>query len=269
DADETWSFSGNVRDDFFRNVPDRSYGSKSSSHGTEVQGIIAAESNNGKGISGINWESDVVAIDVLDGNRGDQTPTVATANMINHARSLGKKLVINMSFGGSGPIDPQLERLIASSQGDALFVIAAGNDGRGSLSNPASLAAKYSNVVAVGASLGTRTGSGWPVAPGTKASYSNYGHGISLTAPSEVITTGASPRGFGYSPKFNGTSAAAPHVAGVASLVWSVNDKLSAGTVKQVLMQTATDLGARGYDRVYGSGIVNADAAVRRAMAMS
>ncbi len=265
DDDETFLYSNNIGDEnLFRN---------GSSHGTAVQGIIAAESDNGIGISGINWESDVFAIDVLGEDAGDQTLRRATENMINFARSRGQKLVINMSLGG-GSIDPYFEQLVASSQNDALFVISSGNENQNRLSNPASLATRYNNVVAVGASWGTETDSGAPVTPGTRISYpggwgSNYGFGLSLMGPSEVLTTDATPGGFTFNPSFNGTSAAAPNVAGVASLVWSANSNLSASAVKGILMETAYDLGAQGYDWFYGSGFVNADAAVRRAMALA
>ncbi|MGF1496536.1 MAG: S8 family serine peptidase [Elainellaceae cyanobacterium] len=273
DADETFSYSNNIGDDFFRNVPGDRFGPRDNSHGTAVQGIIAAESNNSVGISGINWESDVFAIDVLGANAGDQTLAEATANMIDFARSRGQRLVINMSLGGGG-LDPALEQLVASSQQDTLFIISAGNENLGRLSNPASLASRYSNVVAVGASWGTETETGVPVSPGTRISYnggwgSNYGYGLSLMGPSEVLTTDATPNGFTFDSKFSGTSAAAPNVAGVASLVWSTNRNLSATSVKNILMETAYDLGAQGYDTVYGSGFVNADAAVRRAMALA
>lgn len=91
--------------------------------------------------------------------------------------------------------------------------------------------------------------------------------------PSEVISSTANygffGRYFSYERQFNGTSAATPNVAGVASLVWSANRNLSATHIKRILSQTAFDLGTRGYDYVYGSGFVNADAAVRRAMALA
>ena len=72
-----------------------------------------------------------------------------------------------------------------------------------------------------------------------------------------------------YSSKFDGTSAAAPNVTGVASLVWSANRNLTAAQVKDILSDTAYDLGQQGYDKFYGHGFVNADAAVRRALALS
>jgi serine protease len=74
---------------------------------------------------------------------------------------------------------------------------------------------------------------------------------------------------FSFETQFNGTSAATPNVTGVASLVMSANPLLSAAQVKEILSQTAVDLGVRGYDTVTGSGFVNADAAVRRAMAIA
>jgi subtilisin family serine protease len=67
---------------------------------------------------------------------------------------------------------------------------------------------------------------------------------------------------------FGGTSAATPNVTGVASLLWSANSNLSAAQVKQILSQTSYDLGLSGYDTAHGSGFVNADAALRRALAI-
>ncbi len=278
DLRKTTIYRNNYQDEFFREIRGKNYGRKFTSHGTAVQGIIAAATNNRRGMSGINWNSRVFHIDVLDGNKNDQSKAKATQNMINEANRNGQRLVINMSLGG-GSTSSAFEKLIARNQKNALFVIASGNDNRNSISYPARLASRYSNVISVGASWGTRDTRGKLRTPGTRISYpgswgSNYGDGLTLMAPSEVYTTNARRNssgnvGFGYATRFNGTSAATPHVTGVASLVWSVNSRLSATQIKSIMSQTAYDLGTRGYDRVYGHGLVNADAAVRRAMALA
>jgi serine protease len=281
DLSRTYGIAGNIQDDFGQSI----------SHGTPVQGIMAANSNNGQGMSGINWHSDMVNIDVLDGDPTDLDLDRATQIMTDHARSTGRRVVINMSLGAHGaPMGwmPTLEDLIARNQDNALFVISAGNDDDAMLSYPAILANAYSNVIAVGASWGTQDWFGQATNPGDRISYpgqwgSNYGWGLSLMGPSEVIATraelGWSDVQFGYhlnapmwqygTEPFNGTSAAAPNVSGVASLVWSANPGLSAVDVHGILARTAYDLGAPGYDPIYGHGFVNADAAVRKALALS
>lgn len=273
DLNKTVYYANNVVDDFFRNVPGRQYGPKSSSHGTSVHSIIGAATNNGYGMSGINWHSTVFNIDVLDNNAGDMSLAQATQSMIDYANSQGQRLVVNMSLGG-GSLDRALERLVANNQNNALFVIASGNDNRRGISQPAALGQKYANVIAVGASWGTQDRFGNRTNPGDRISYSgwwgsNYGAGLSLMGPSEVLAAGASAGGtFDFETLFNGTSAAAPNVAGVASLVWSANPYLSATQVHQVMAETAFDIGPAGYDIGSGFGFVNADAAVRRATAL-
>ncbi|MEX2211514.1 MAG: S8 family serine peptidase [Gaiellaceae bacterium] len=64
---------------------------------------------------------------------------------------------------------------------------------------------------------------------------------------------------------YDGTSMATPHVTGVVALIWSVNPAMSNTTVESHLFNTCTDLGAAGFDTLYGRGIVNADAAVAAA----
>jgi serine protease len=281
DLRSTTIYGNNYADDYKRGTS-----TKTTSHGTNVQGIIAANSNNGLGMSGINWNSEVFNIDVLDGNVGDQSLATASQNLINHAAAGGKRLVINMSLGwgetyGSTGIDPAFEAVVAANP-NVLFVIAAGNDGDKGISGisyPGALAASYGNVMAVGASWGRTDAYGNAKTPGTRIEYagwwgSQYGTGLTLMAPSEVIATSATRSAagavsFGFDTGFNGTSAATPNATGVASLVWSANSNLSAAQVKQIMAQTAVDLGAAGYDTLTGSGMVNADAAVRRAMAIA
>ena len=258
--------SDNVSDDFFDD----------DSHGTSVQSIIGATSNNGFGMSGINWNSNIYSIDVID-DIDDLGLTDATQAMIDYANSQGQRLIINMSLSVDG-LPSGLESLVANNQNNALFVISSGNNDNSSVRNPAALGSMYENVIAVGASWGKEDYYDQAARLGDRISYegwwgSNYGEGLSLMGPSEVIAAEAdAPRRggqFDFAEKFNGTSAAAPNVAGVASLVWSVNPYLSATQVHSIMAETAYDLGAAGYDYETGFGFVNADAAVRRAMAIA
>jgi serine protease len=66
---------------------------------------------------------------------------------------------------------------------------------------------------------------------------------------------------------FDGTSMATPHVSAVAALAWSANSNLTNAQLRTILSSTATDLGARGRDDLYGYGLVQADAAVAAAQA--
>ncbi|NJM47409.1 MAG: S8 family serine peptidase [Alkalinema sp. RU_4_3] len=274
----TYNLDNNLADDF----RDRS-GPDYLSHGTAVQSIIAANTNNGSGMSGINWGSEVYAVDVLGGNVGDFSLSRATTTMAEFAASKGKRLVINMSLGYDGfnqnGLNPEFEAAVIANP-NVLFVISAGNDGdqgRIGLGYPANLSQRFNNVMAVGASWGKQDYYGRTRTPGTRIEYagwwgSQYGPGLTIMAPSEVIAREATryttTTYYDYMDDFNGTSAAAPNITGVASLVWSANPNLSAAQVNQILCQTATDLGRPGYDIYYGNGFVNADVAVRRAIAI-
>jgi len=275
--------SGNIHPDLRSTIfAGNNYLDKSSnfSHGTLTQGVIAAASNDGVGIAGINWNSDVENLNVV--NSADYNLASATQALLNQANSKGQRLIVNLSLTGGD--SPAFDQLVANNQDKALFVIASGNENNNSLDSPADLAQKYGNVIAVGASWGENDYYGNATTPGERISYpnwwgSNYGNGLTLTAPSEFISTSANYNaqsasfdfGYGgdYGSLFNGTSAAAPNVTGVASLVWGADPNLTAIQVKSILSATAYDLGAPGYDTVYGYGLVNADAAVRQAIAFA
>jgi subtilisin family serine protease len=149
---------------------------------------------------------------------------------------------------------------------------ATGNNGRRRVDFPARLA----HVIAVGACNDR----------GRRARYSNWGPGLDLLAPSGddlrpgIPTTDVRRRGRGYSDgayyaEFSGTSCATPLAAGVAALVLSANPHLTSRDVRRVLTATADRVDPRqahyvgGYNPRYGSGRVNAEAAVAKALALS
>ena len=97
------------------------------------------------------------------------------------------------------------------------------------------------------------------------ASYSNRGSNLTMVAPTDSPAVNKN----GTVQSFGGTSCANPNMAGIASLVWAVNPNLDGGDVRAVMTSTAMDLGAAGKDNTFGRGLVNADAAVRRAWALN
>lgn len=256
------------------------------SHGTRVQSTISAAANNNIGIAGINWGSPLWHIDVLGGNGNDYDLARGTQTIIDNAIGQGKKVVINLSLSG-GDSDA-FRQLVANNQSNVLFVMAAGNGNTSSIVNPAAWAQSYGNVISVGSVWGRTDWYGNAKTPGDRINYTNWwgsnyttdenvnagNRPLTVMAPSEFIAATSNRNGSGqfvhsYHDRFNGTSASTAMVTGIASLVWSVNSNFTATQIKDIISQTAYDLGNPGYDRFYGHGLINADAAVRRAVALA
>ncbi len=204
-------------------------------HGTHVAGIAAGVTNNGVGIAGIS-QSKIMAEKVLD-SAGSGSYS-AVANGIIHAADNDAK-VISMSLGGPFSSYTLQNAVNYAWKKGVLIVAAAGNDNSGKISYPAA----YSNVIAVSA-----------IDPGDNfAYYSNHGKKIELAAPGTNIF---STYQGGYA-SLSGTSMATPFVSGSAALVLSKNGGLTNSQVRNILDNSAVDLGARGRDAYFGYGKVN------------
>ncbi|MBD1923771.1 S8 family serine peptidase [Microcoleus sp. FACHB-831] len=248
-------------------------------HGHQSISIMASTANNGSGVAGINWNSNVYVNDVYNGVSLQQ----AISDAIAYARANNQRLVFQGGIQGEywlndGGTQAELEQLIEDNSDIALFAIAAGNGGvdiDNTTSDPvlsggvARLQTTHSNVMSVGALErgGASTVNGLSNATSVnRAYYSNYGSSLTLMAATD--SPAMEPDG-SVNMTFNGTSAANPNMAGIASLVWSVNSELTGGELRQILIDTAMDLGTEGRDNTFGNGLANADAAVRRAVALS
>ncbi|WP_071189916.1 S8 family peptidase [Trichormus sp. NMC-1] len=195
------------------------------SHGTHVSGTIAGE-NNGIGVTGIAYNSKIMPVKVLDKNGSGSYSNIA--NGIYYAVNNGAN-VINLSLGGNSSNDILKSAIEYASSKGVIVVMAAGNNGDSTPSYPARYA--YNSGIAVGAvdrnnnlaDFSNRSGSQeikYVTAPGK---------GIYSTVPNNQYTT------------YDGTSMAAPHVAGVVALILSANRSLSDSQVREIITSTANN----------------------------
>jgi Subtilase family len=221
-------------------------------HGTAVSGVIGAAKND-IGTHGVAFNSTILAVRA-DGPGGFFTYTDLTTAM-NYAVSKGAN-VINLSLAGPPPVDPAFAAAVASAVAQGrIVVIASGNDGDPTPMCPACLAGTPSGgnlVVAVGAVDQLNNDSGFHNRAGASANYFLVAPGVG------VLTTGMG----GGMVSASGTSFAAPHVAGAAAVMLQLFPTLTPAQVVNLLLTTATDLGAPGIDNIFGRGLLNLQAAV-------
>ena len=245
----------------------RSYG-----HGHRAISVMAATPNNNEGIAGINWVSDVYVADVYSGVRMFD----AIADALDYAEQRGQRVVfqggIQGNFwltGGGRWRENDLTELIDDHAANSLFAVAAGNfntnlNERGGV---AALQTDHDNVMAIGAEKHTsEMVHGLANSSSVRrAGYSNFGPDLTMMA----ATDSPAVNKLGNVGTFTGTSAANPNMAAIASLVWSALPNATGGEIRQILIDTATDLSLPGRDDRTGAGMVNAEGAVRRAIALA
>jgi serine protease len=245
----------------------------SSWHGTHVAGTIGAAANNSRGVAGINWNSKILPVRVL-GKCGGYSSDIADGmrwaaglTVTGVPTNTTPAQVLNLSLGGAGAcLQTYQEAVDAITAAGATVVVSAGNENQNSGGyRPGNCA----GVITVAAT--TRTGG--------KAFYSNTGDNVEISAPGGETTitsngvlstlnqgTQAPIYPSDYYSFYQGTSMAAPHVAGVASLLYSLNPTISPALVGKILQSTATHfpLGSACTTQTCGAGIVNAGEAVRQ-----
>jgi len=222
------------------------------SHGTFVAGVAAAETDNDEGIAGVAWNCMVLPVKVMDAEGNGYYSDLIDG--LTWAADNGAK-VINLSLGGEEPDLALEEACRYAFEKNVVIVASSGNEG-GPVAYPAAYA-EY--VLAVSA---TDYEDAW-------ASFSNSGPEVDVAAPG-VYILGPVPEwyaGPGYLPYAfgSGTSAAAPHVAGMAALLLSVKPWLIPGDLMNVIRYTADDVNAAsdpGRDDLIGYGRINMERAL-------
>jgi hypothetical protein len=224
-------------------------------HGTMVAGIAAAVTNNGQGVAGGTWRGKIMPVKVLDstGSADDETIAAGITFAVDHGAS-----VINMSLGGPGASTTLQSAVDYATSHNVVVVAAAGNDGGTANAAVPHYPAACNGVIAVGATDSA----------GNHSSFSSYGPWISVVAPGEGIwstTWATSSNRFSLYGSGSGTSFSSPLVAAVALLMRSANPNADQATIRARLIGSADDLGAPGFDSIYGAGMVDAAAALAAA----
>ncbi|WP_044022720.1 S8 family peptidase [Bacillus sp. SG-1] len=208
-------------------------------HGTHVAGTAAAETNNGRGIAGMAPDTKILAVRVLDANGSGSLADIADG--IQYAADTGAE-VINLSLGCDCNTTTLKNAVDYAWNKGSVVVAAAGNDGVSTTFEPAS----YANAIAVGA----------VDSYDQKASFSNYGFWVDVTAPGVSIAATVPNNGYAY---MSGTSMAAPHVAGLAGLLASQGRTNS--QIRAAIEQTADPISGTG--TYFEHGRINSHDAVR------
>lgn len=256
----------------------------SSSHGTLCAGIVAAEANNNIGLAGVAYNAKIVPV---RGSIAGSTPVDLTtagwlAAAIDWAWASNRSDILSISWHidvGQTAISNAIHRAVTQGRGGSkgcLVVVASGNEDDNVLNFPAS----NPEVMAVGAltycgvrkSQTSCDGQNWG---------SNYGTGLDVVAPGVSLYStdlqGSAGVNSGDYSGFDGTSAAAPVVAGVAALVLSINSNLTQLELRKLIESTTDKMSysytagagentALTWNNEVGYGRVNAYNAVTKAI---
>jgi len=220
-------------------------------HGSHTTGTMAGSTVGVAGVSGAAAHVKVYVQKVC-GRRG--CPTSAIVNAIRAAADQTGMVAMNLSLGGSSESQAEKDAISYATGKGVLVIASAGNSGSGTVSCPAC----DPNAISVASTT-------WR---DEKASYSQYGPGLDISAPGGSCYSNTTPEGCIYSAYkgggyawLQGTSMAAPQVTGTAAIVASKTG-LRGAALRSRLEGSADDKGPAGYDQTFGNGRLNSYRAV-------
>lgn len=208
-------------------VIDGSKGEDDNGHGTHVAGTICANSDNGRGIAGVNWNCQILSMKFLTASGSGSTfHAVKAVDEVTRLKKLGANIVsINASWGGGGESAPLREAIRDAGDEGILFIAAAGNSALDNDTHPHFPSNyKLSNVVSV-ASIHNAGG---------LSAFSNFGKtSVHIAAPgSSILSLGINADYI----RQNGTSMAAPHVTGASLLLKALYPRESMNQLRNRLL---------------------------------
>ncbi|MDH5729441.1 MAG: S8 family serine peptidase [Gammaproteobacteria bacterium] len=232
-------------------------------HGTHVAGTIGAVGNNLEGVVGVNWNTQIMPVRFLGRNGGTLTDAIEA---IEYAVANGAKIA-NLSWGCFCYSQALKDAMAAAGEAGVLFVAAAGNSTNDNDSSKKMYPASYDldNIISVAATD----------EDDNLSFFSNYGATtVDLAAPGVRVQSTGTPYFCGglfcqgpFEPPvyfaLSGTSMAAPHVSGVAALLWGIEPNLTIAELKGKLLESIDAL-PRLTGKVVSGGRLNAEKTLKR-----
>ncbi|MES3022191.1 MAG: S8 family serine peptidase [Pseudomonadota bacterium] len=225
-------------------------GGPTGNHGTACAGIAAATFNNALGVAGVAGNARIMPLAFQNWSDTE------VAAGINWATANGAE-VISMSFGNNGWSAAIIDPAIQNAFNNDVVMCVATHNYNGAITYPATNAL----VMAVGASDQADNRKN-PMSPDGEGWGSNFGARMSVVAPGVLIPTTdrqgapgyntASGTAGDYAMTFNGTSAATPHVAGLAALVRSLYPALTNVQIRALIERSAQKAGSVAYAETAG-----------------
>ncbi len=212
-------------------------------HGTAMASAILAHAR----LVGVAPGAAIAAVRAFATNTsGAQSTTIRLLEALQWTATSAAR-VVNMSF--TGPSDPELHAMIGAVRRQGIVLVgAAGNRGAGA---PPEYPAAYPEVIAVTATD----------MDDHLLEVANRGSYVAVAAPGVDVFVAAPNGGYDFS---TGTSVATAHVSGLVALLLQHNPRLTPDAVRNILVETARDLGAKGRDDEFGAGLVDAYQALMR-----
>ncbi|HTK05126.1 MAG TPA: S8 family serine peptidase [Candidatus Eisenbacteria bacterium] len=243
-------------------------------HGTIDAGVVAGRGNNGRGITGVSWQTTIMPLRVLDSNGAGEPSNVVRA--VEYAVHNGAR-VINLSFAGPS-FSPELSIALRRAYDAGVFVVAAaGNAPEGGDANDLDAHPLYPVCFDSEAGENFVYGVAATDEKDRHAAFSNFGAGcVDISAPgTRVLSTqyyvpGSKVFGQPYGGFFNGTSLAAAEVSGVVALLRALDYNLTPKQIMNILTESSVKIDQEnpGYFGRLGRGRIDAAAAVQKVLAL-
>lgn len=222
------------------------------SHGTHVAGTIGAKGDNNSGITGVNWNVKIMAVNTFKIENSSSvtydSDILKGIDYVLDMKSKGVNIVAtNNSYGGEGSNSQSMYNAINNlKNSDILFIAAAGNNNKDNDTTPF-YPSNYDNdnVISVAATNSSDN----------LADFSNYGiSSVDIAAPGSTVYSTVPNESYSYK---SGTSMATPHVTGLAALIAAYHPEYDYLEIKNAILSSGDAKGSLS-GKTYTGARINA-----------